>query len=222
MDDLLNYLSGFVTPNRLARFEQVLDYRTRYITVVLEDIYQSQNASAVVRTCDCFGIQDVHVVENTNLFEMDREVALGADKWLTVERYGSDEENTLAAINTLRENGYRIVATTPHTSEIPLPDLNLNKGKLAIFFGTELTGISETVKTCADEFVKIPMFGFTESFNISVSVALTLQDLVSRLHKSDIEWKLNPGERDALKLQWLRKSIKDADFIEKQYLTGKN
>ncbi len=105
MDELISYLSGFVTPERLARFEQVLGFRTRYLTVVLEDIYQSQNASAVVRTCDCFGIQDLHIIENQHDFIMDHEVALGAQKWLTIHRHTGTPQNTPAAINQLRKRG---------------------------------------------------------------------------------------------------------------------
>ncbi len=221
MNELITYLSGFITPGRLQRFEQVLDFRTHYISVVLENIYQAQNASAVVRTCDCFGIQDIHIIENENDFKLDREVALGAEKWLSIHRYRESENNTLAAINSLRNLGYRIIATSPHKKYATPEDFDLSGGKAAVFFGTELTGISDIVRKQADDFLRIPMFGFTQSYNISVSVALVLQTLVYRLQSSAIDWKLTTDERMKLKLQWLRKSIRDIDFIERQFLDSK-
>ena len=79
---LYNSLSSAVTEERLALFNRIVENRTNYITVVLEDIFQAQNASAVLRTCDCTGIQNVHVIENRNKFQVDTEVAMGASKWL--------------------------------------------------------------------------------------------------------------------------------------------
>ncbi len=218
IEELVNYLSGFVTPERLSLFEKVLDQRTRYITLALEDIYQSQNASAVLRSCDCFGIQDVHVIENRNTFDVDREVAMGASKWLNIQKYNEGEQNSLDAINRLRADGYRIVATTPHEGDINLEDFNLTKGKAAFFFGTELTGISEGIKNGADEFVKIPMYGFTESFNISVSAALCLHNLTHQMRfHSSINWKLSDYEKLDIKLEWLRRTIKSAELLEKEF-----
>ena len=223
IEELVNYLSGFVTPERLSLFEKVLDQRTRYITLALEDIYQSQNASAVLRSCDCFGIQDVHVIENRNTFDVDREVAMGASKWLNIQKYNEGEQNSLDAINRLRADGYRIVATTPHEGDINLEDFALTKGKAAFFFGTELTGISEGIKSEADEFVKIPMYGFTESFNISVSAALCLHYLTHQMRfHSSINWKLSDNEKLDIKLEWLRRTIKSAELLEKEFKKTKN
>ncbi len=214
---LIEYLSGFITGNRLGQLKRVLEHRTRYLTVVLEDIYQSQNASAVLRTCDCFGIQDVHIIENRNEYKINPDVALGASKWLSLNYYNEKENNTLDAINKLKKEGYRIVATTPHTNDVDLEDFDLNKGKSALVFGTELTGVSEIVLDNADEFMKIPMYGFTESFNISVSAAITLHYLVHELKKSSIPWQLSEEETDEIMLGWLRKSIKKSEIIEKRY-----
>lgn len=214
---LLHHLSGFVTPQRLAVFEKVLSFRTRYISVVLEDIYQSHNASAVLRSCDCFGIQDVHIIENRNEYILNTEVSMGADKWLSMQKYNSEENNSLRAIQHLRDRGYRIVATTPHTDDVLLTDFPLEKGKIALFFGTELRGLSSTVLDHADEYLRIPMFGFTESFNISVSAALILQVLSTKLHRSDINWNLTKDEVSELKLEWLRKTIKKVSLIEEKF-----
>ena len=218
--ELINYLSSFVTDNRKKLFEKIIKSRTNYLTVALEDIYQPQNASAVLRSVDCFGLQSVYVIENRNEFRVDTEVALGSSKWLNIESYNNGENNTREAINSLRDKGYRIVATTPHEGAVDLEDFDLEKGKAALFFGTELTGISDIVKDEADEFLKIPMFGFTESFNISVSAAIILHYLTYKLRKnSKIDWQLNDKEKDHILLNWLRSTIHNSDFIEKQFLS---
>jgi len=215
---LVNYLSEFITKDRNDVFERVLDMRTRYLTIVLENIFQPQNASAVMRSVDCFGLQDAHVIENSNSFEVDREVAMGSTKWLNVKRYSAKDDNSLDSIRELRKQGYRIVATTPHEGDTNLEDFDLRKGKVALFFGTELTGISDVVKEEADEFLKIPMYGFTESFNISVSAAVILHHLTLKLRNDpEIDWRLTKEERAEIKLSWLRRSIKSSGMIEEKY-----
>lgn len=217
--ELIQHLSAFVTSERLELFDRMLEQRTRYLTVVLEDIYQPQNASAVVRTTDCFGLQDLYVIENGNRFVIDREIAMGASKWIDVRKFNGKENNTPEAIAHLREKGYRIVGTSPHEGDVNLEDYDLAKGKTALFFGTELTGISVLVKEEADEFLKIPMYGFTESLNLSVSVAIILHDLTHQMRfHSQVDWRLTPDECAEIKLNWLRRSIKKSALIEKRFL----
>ena len=218
-DKLIEYLEGFVTEERAGLFNTIVEKRTRYITVVLEDIYQSQNASAVLRTCDCFGIQDVHIIENSNEYTLNPDVSLGSDKWLNMYRYNTMENNTMAVYKKLREQGYRIIATSPHTNDILLDDFDIGRGKAAFVFGTELRGLSDVAIENADEYVKIPMYGFTESFNISVSAAIILSQITSSLYKSDIEWLLSGQEKLDLKLKWLRESIKSSEQLERQFLS---
>lgn len=216
--ELLEYLSGFLTPERLTLFNKVLNERTNFITVVLEDIYQSQNASAVLRTCDCFGIQNVHVIENRNTFDVNKEVALGSSKWLTIHKYNESENNSLTAIQTLRKSGYRIVATTPHRNDQTLNDFDLSKGKAALVFGSELPGISEVIMNEADEFLKIPMYGFTESFNISVSAALVLHHLSIKLRElTTLNWRLTEAEKREIKLQWIKNTVKRSNLLEERF-----
>ncbi len=220
--NLIAYLSSYVTPERLELFEKILEQRTHYFTVVLEDIYQPQNASAVLRTCDCFGIQNVHIIENRNSFRVNKEVALGSSKWLTIKKYNQSENNSLQAIRALKSEGYRIVATSPHTNDVLLEDFDLAKGKAALVFGSELPGITNAILQEADEFIKIPMFGFTESFNISVSAAIVLHHLTQKMRKSPaIAWQLTKPEKEAIKLQWLRNTIKRSDLLEEHYLNQK-
>lgn len=216
--ELLEYLSEFLTDNRLAQFNKIIEHRTNYITVVLENIFQPQNASAVLRTCDCFGIQNVHIIENFNKFEVDTEVALGASKWLTLHNYSKKANNSLDAIRALKKKGYRIVATSPHINEQQLPDFDISTGKTALVFGSELPGISDIILNEADEFLKIPMYGFTESFNISVSAAMILYDVTEKMRRDErINWQLTDDEKTELKIQWIKRSVKSSKMIEERF-----
>jgi tRNA (guanosine-2'-O-)-methyltransferase len=210
---LNQYLTQFVSVERQQTFQKVIGNRTRYIAVALEDIYQPHNASAVLRTCDCFGIQDIHVIENYNQYDVNPDVALGASKWINIIKHNQLENNTMQTIQNLRNQGYRIVATSPHANDVNLDDLDVEAGKLALFFGTELNGLSNLVLDNADTFLKIPMFGFTESFNISVSVAITLHHLTHKLHQSDLEWQLSYDEQQIVLLNWYKNNIKKADVL---------
>lgn len=214
---LLEYLLEFITPDRKSLFEKVIKNRTRHITVVLEDIYQPHNASAVLRTCDLTGIQDVHIIETRNEYNVNPDVALGASKWLNLIKYNDTELNTLQAYKKLREKGYRIIATTPHKNDQLLEDISLD-GKMAIVFGTELNGLSQTAIDHADEYLQIPMVGFTESYNISVSAALILFNLTTRLRKTTLNWELTANEKIEIMLEWSRRSIKRSDILENQFL----
>jgi len=216
--NFLDHLSEYITPKRNDLFNKTIEMRTRYITIVLEDIFQSQNASAVLRTCDCFGIQDVHIIENRNEFQDNSEVSLGSSKWLNLKKYNEAGNNSLEAVKQLKKQGYRIVATTPHTDDQELPDFDISKGKTALVFGSELPGITETILNEADEFLKIPMYGFTESFNISVSAAIILHHLTLKMRQTEnLEWQLSQNEKDALKLEWIRKTLKRSELIEKRF-----
>ncbi len=212
-----NHLKNFITEHRFETFNKVLNQRTRYISVVLEDIFQTHNASAILRSCDCFGVQDIHMIENSNEFNANPEIALGSSKWLSTYRHNSFENNTLSTISFLKERNYRIIATTPHTNDCILEELDLNKGKIALFFGSELPGLSDLVMQNADEFVKIPMQGFTESFNISVSAAICLYDITNRLRKSEINWQLQQDEKDKIMFNWLTNTIKDSKNILERF-----
>ncbi len=214
---IIDLLSTYVTPERLTTLNRVLDERTNYIAIALEDLFQTHNASAVLRSCDCFGIQNVNFIENKYSYMENKDVAMGSSQWLSIRRYNQRENNTLEAINALRSEGYRIVATTPHTNDILLKDLDLSKGKIALFFGSEKPGLSNIVLDNADEFVRIPMFGFTESFNISVSAALCLYELTTQLRASDIDWHLKANEREELLKQWLMLSARNAEGLIKIY-----
>jgi tRNA (guanosine-2'-O-)-methyltransferase len=211
--ELLAYLTEFLTEPRKEQLNRVLSQRTHYITVVLEDIYQSQNASAVVRSCDCFGIQQLHIIENRNTFNINPDVVMGSSKWVDIKRHNNNENNTLETLRQLKREGYRVVATSPHENDVMLDDFDLSQGKFALVFGTEQMGISDIVKAEADAFLKIPMVGFTESFNISVSVAICLHHLSEKLRRSSIHWQLTDEELLSIKYQWVKKCIRRPKLI---------
>ncbi len=215
---LLEFLSTYISENKKQLFDKIIEYRTRHITVVLEDIYQPHNASAVLRSSDCFGIQDVHIIENRNTYEVNPDVALGSSKWLTLIKYNRSTNNTLEAFETLKKQGYRIVATTPHKNDHSLDDFEINS-KTALVFGNELEGLSDIALENADDYVKIPMYGFTESFNISVSAAIIFHHLTEKLRKSSINWKLSDDEILDIKLNWVRSVIKRNEIFEKEFFS---
>lgn len=218
--ELIEYLSGFVSENRVKKFKEIVQFRTRHLTVILEDIYQSHNASAVLRSCDCFGVQDVHIIENKNKYTINPDVTLGASKWLNLYKYNKEDNNTLTCINTLKKQGYKIVATSPHEKDCTIEELEMDT-KTALIFGTEIDGISSVAKENADEFVKIPMFGFTESLNISVSAAICLHTFIGNLHRSSTEWQLKEEEKLELLLNWLKSSINKSELIEQEFLKNR-
>lgn len=217
---LITYLSEFVTANKLEKMEAALKNRTRHVTAVLEDVYQAHNFSAAIRSAECFGVQDVHVIEQKNRFKVNIGISKGATNWVTVHRHNSQESNNVkACFDSLRKKGYWIVATSPHAQAYELNELPLDK-KIALVFGTEEAGISDYVKENADASMVIPMQGFTESFNISVSVALCLYDITTRLRKSSLDWKLTEEDMDDVRLEWIRSIVRGSDHLEKRFLSS--
>ena len=205
--------AALFSDNKRALFDRLAPLRTRHISVVLEDIYQSHNASAVLRSCDCFGVQDVHVVENRNAFNPAGDVAVGSSKWVDYYRYPTVTE----AYAELRRRGYRIVATLPHENDQMIGDLDISQ-PTALVFGTELTGLTGEAIEGADAYVKIPMYGFTESFNISVCAALSLFSLTERMRRSNTCWQLSEDEQLDLKLHWAMQAIRDGEQVVKQLM----
>jgi len=218
--EILTYLQTFLTRHRIERFKEILSQRTRHLTVAIEDVYQPHNASAILRSCEVFGIQDVHIIEKNYVFKNSNQVSKSANKWLNVYKYKNHKNNSLACLETLRSKGYQIVATTPHTDSCLLQDFDVTK-KAAFFFGVEKEGLSEDVLKNADVTLKIPMYGFTESLNISVAAAIVLQHCSTKLHQSDIDWQLSETEKQTLELEWTKKTIKDVDNIIERYLQNK-
>jgi tRNA (guanosine-2'-O-)-methyltransferase len=185
--NLITYLEGFVTEKRKNTFKNILLNRTRHFTVVLEDIFQQHNSSAVIRSCDVFGIQDIHIIENKYHSKVSRHVAKGSQKWLNLNNYKEDKNNTKDCLTRLKNEGYQIIATSPHNNTCTLHDLDISK-KSAFIFGVEKSGVSEEVLINSDEILTIPMVGFTESLNISVAAAIILENLTNKLRNSNYQW----------------------------------
>lgn len=213
---LLTYLEDFITEERKARFVEILAQRTQHFTVAIEDIFQMHNASAVIRTCEVFGVQTAHVIEEKYGKRLDAKIAMGAEKWVTTHRYAEVQH----CIDQLRAQGYRIVATVPSPTAIPLQDFDITP-KSAFFFGTERDGLSPQVISQADDYLTIPMVGFTESLNISVSVAIILQYLTTKLRASEIDWRLSEEEQLLLRLQWTKNSVRSLTDVLARYYSLK-
>ncbi|SHG58202.1 tRNA (guanosine-2'-O-)-methyltransferase [Flavobacterium fluvii] len=212
--EYLAFLENILTDNRKERFLNVLENRTKHFTVVVEDVFQMHNASAVMRSCEVFGIQELNVIEQRYGKSIDKEIAMGAQKWVDINKF----DNVTNCVDTLKNQGYQIIATTPHENDCLLDDFDISKPS-ALFFGTERDGLSEEIMQRADGFLKIPMAGFTESLNISVSAAIIIQNLTNRLRQSDIDWHLSEAEILEKRLAWARSSIKDIKRIEARYFS---
>jgi tRNA (guanosine-2'-O-)-methyltransferase len=218
-EKLFHHFEQFVSDHKKDFVDKVLNERTRHVTIVLENIYQSQNASAALRTCECMGIQDVHIVENTAKYQFNVRVLKGADKWMNIERYRTkDVNNTATCFSRLRENGYKILVADPSQDGVSVEDINPEENKLAIVFGNELNGASTYALANCDQKIWIPMYGFTESLNISVSVAIALNTFMQKLRQSEHDIFLSDEEKQHLKLQWYRKIVKRSDILEREFL----
>ena len=208
----LTFLENILTDNRKERFQKVLENRTKHFTIAVEDIFQLHNTSAVMRSCEVFGIQEMNVIEERYGKSIDKEIAMGAQKWVDINKF----ETVTDCLKTLKGKGYQIIATTPHENDCLLDDFDISKPS-ALFFGTERDGLSDEILKAADGFLKIPMVGFTESLNISVSAAIIIQNLTERLRKSDINWQLTDEEILEKRMAWTKNSIKDIKRIEERY-----
>jgi tRNA (guanosine-2'-O-)-methyltransferase len=216
---LFDHLGQFVSDHKKEFIDRVLNERTRHLTVVLENIYQSQNASAAVRTCECLGIQDIHIVEDTAQYQLNVKVLKGADKWMTLERYRAKEvNNTEICFSRLREQGYKILIADPAEDGISIEEVNVHDSRIALVFGNELNGASSYALEHGDQKVRIPMYGFTESLNISVSVAICLNTLLGKLRNGHTPPGLSENEKQAIRLSWYRKIVRGSDILEREFL----
>lgn len=206
----------YISDRRRDLLEQVLSQRTRHITMVLEDIYQSQNASAVIRTCECMGVQDIHIIENESKFSVNKDVVKGSIKWVDIMKYQKENGADLC-FEQLKQKGYKILVTDPSPDGVSIYDVDIHE-KIALVMGNELKGTSDRAISHADLKVKIPMYGFTESMNISVSAAICLNTLIPKLHQSEVSWQLTADEIVDIRFRWLRKMMKRPEIMEKEFL----
>ncbi len=206
------YLREFVLPERYEGFLRRLDLRTRYMLLGLEDIFYPHNASAVIRSAEAFGIQEIHAVEQLTRFMPSKNIVRGTDQWVDIRKW----KRINPLVDHLRgERGYRIVVTSPHPGGVTPSEFDLRPGPFVLFLGTEKTGISTWLMEQADGYISIPMVGFAESLNISVSAAIVAQRLTERLRDpaEGIDWQLEPPDRLQLLYTWLCRSIRDVEGI---------
>ncbi len=205
-------LQQFVSEHKQRLIDEALEKRTRHLTLAFEDIEKPHNISAVIRTAECLGIQDIHFIENKNEYKVNPLITQGAAKWLTFHSHRKSENNVDRCYDQLRKDGYKIYATSLHETSNSIYDLDAFE-KTAIVFGTESDGISKEAGEKADGFVHIPMNGFTESFNLSVTAALCINTFRMKLKG---EWpQLSEAEKWELKSEWYRRTVREADLILK-------
>lgn len=210
IENKIEYLSGFVLPERLERLESRLEDRTRYAVMCLEDIFYPHNASAVIRSAEAFGLQEMHAVESLTKFKPSSHIVRGTDQWIELGHWQSSEE----LVMSLKGRGYRIVITSPREGGYTPETFPVEQGPFALFMGTEKTGISSWLTDQADDAIYIPMCGFAESLNISVSAAIILQRLTERIRQNPtIEWQLGHHEKQTILLEWLMRSVRDSQRI---------
>jgi len=215
--EILAYFQNFLTAYKIDLFEKKVLERTRHFTFILEDLFHPHNASAILRSSDCFGIQDIHMIENNHRFKNEKDISLGSKKWLSIHRYNEQEQNNISCIEQLKNKGYTIAALSPHHNDIPLSDLPL-ENKTAFVLGAEKSGLTDYTLENADLHVKIPMYGFTESLNVSVTAALTMSDVANRIRKTSIQWQLSEEEQWEVKLGWTLRSIRSSRDLIKHFL----
>lgn len=220
LDALTEHLLTMVNGDRVQRIDQILARRTRYLTIVLEDIYQTHNANAVVRSCECFGVQTVHVIESTNPFNIHSSIVQGSAKWITMNRYRGDRA-TEDCLSALKRSGYRVAAMDPRPGSMPLDELPVDQ-PVALCFGSEEPGLTDQAREMADVSVAIPMQGFTRSLNLSVSAGIALHTLDRRIREPDIAWRLSGREAAELKALWLARSLSSGQQIVQRHLAPRS
>jgi tRNA (guanosine-2'-O-)-methyltransferase len=193
---------------RARRIEQVLDARLGSVTVVLENLHDPHNGAACIRSIEALGLARVHLVEAAEQFRAASAVTRGCQKWLTIVPHPS----FATAVTTLREDGMRIIAALPGAAD-DLDSLDVSK-PCALVFGNEHVGITAASFALCDGRFSIPMYGFTESFNLSVSVALAVQAAASRRRSAmGALGDLTSAEKDHLRARWYARDIRGAEQV---------
>lgn len=211
----IDYLSSFMLEERFATLRRALAMRTDYITVLTENMFHEHNASAIVRHCEAFGVQNIHTVEELCPFSPTLNIVLGTDKWIDIHRHATTTE----ALAALRKEGYRIVATTPHHKSCTPETFDVTKGKFALVFGTEKTGVTDEVMAEADEFLQIPMCGMVDSLNVSASAAILIYMLSERMRRECEGWQLDEERHIRTLYDWCRYAVKDSErLLERKFL----
>jgi tRNA (guanosine-2'-O-)-methyltransferase len=217
---LTEKFGSFLSDERKASVEHVLSHRTKHIRVAVEDLIDSHNVSAIIRTGECMGIQDFHVIDNEQNFHIGKGVSKGASKWIDIHRHNeSDVDNSLEAIKNLKEAGYQLLVTSLASRATALNAVDISR-PFVVVLGNETRGTSEIMKEHADQLISVPMYGFTESYNVSVSAGIILHQLTERIHKEVENWQLTEKEKIDYKFQWYKKCMARPDYYQNYYLNA--
>ncbi len=215
-------LREYVSEHKQDLIERILVKRTCFLTVVMEDTYVPQNSSAVIRTCECLGIQDVYFIEKKREVNSYKDVLVGSEKWISTHFFREKEgKSILDCFDHLRAKGYSILATTPDENAVTEDSIEFDK-KTAFVFGSEQYGISDEVKKEADQLIKIPIYGFTDSFNLSVSAGVLLHNFMKKSREAKINgFGLTNEEKEFIRLEWYKNAVKSSDLIIQRAIHGK-
>ncbi len=204
--------AGFLVPARKTRIDEVVANRTRSLTVVMEALCDPQNVNAVLRTCEAFGVQEVHVVEGVlKPYDRNKKISQNADKWLDLRRW----KGTAECLSHLKAEGFAVYATHLGPGSRPLEALSF-AGKVALVFGHESRGVSAEALALADARYAIPMLGFVQSLNVSVAAAVSLaRAVVRRVAERGRHGDLAPDEAAALRERFYVLAVKQRARIAK-------
>ena len=214
-DERTAYMTSFLTEERVDVLRRTLAERTRYMTILTENTFHPQNASALVRHCEAFGVQDLHTVETCCKFNPNVNIVRGTDKWVDITRHDSTAE----AIASLKAAGYRLVATTPHRESCTPETFDVEKGPFCLVFGTEHAGVTDEIIEAADEYLRIPMCGMVESLNVSASAAILIYMLSQRMRLTEgLDWQIGGVEHEKILLRWMMTAVRDSkQILERKY-----
>lgn len=197
------FFEQFITDDRKRKINGVLSYRINRIVLVLENIYDPHNVSAVIRTCDGLGFLDLYIVDPNKKIKYSSPITTGAEKWLNIFTYNEIGK----CYEDLRKKGYQIYASVLDKKAENLTDIDINKGKTAFVLGNEHSGLTEEAINGADGLFYIPMYGFVQSFNISVTAAMVLYWSREKLNMAGISGDLSDKEIEKYKIKWLSRDL---------------
>jgi tRNA (guanosine-2'-O-)-methyltransferase len=207
-DAIIEALRPQTSDERMERIENVLDARVDSVTVVIENLYDPHNGAAAMRSVEAFGLTTMHFVDPGERFTASSKVTIGCDKWVNSEHH-QGIDNCAKAIH---EQGGLLYATLPD-ADLTLEDVDVSK-PVALVFGNEHDGLSERAIEVCDRAVRIPMFGFTRSFNLSVSVALCLSRVTARRREHlGASGDLEEAERTRLRARWYALGVRGVEGI---------
>lgn len=202
-------LEPMLTPERIARIDAVLAARLASITPAVEDTYDPHNAAAAIRTSEALGLQELHVIEPAERFSAVKGVTRGSHRWIDLHRWPAAD----ACVDTLHARGFRVYATLPDPKAVSIEDVDVST-PLAVIFGNEHSGVSPTAVAACDGAITVPMFGFTESYNLSVTVGLAMSRLAARRRAHlGVAGDLDPARRDRLRARWFALRIRAVEGV---------